>query len=85
MPDDELRALSERVAALERRLASIGTRRRALPAPRQLFDTLLPREARGHLRASGREQLRAVRAALDRWIEGSEREDERRRGRIRVE
>lgn len=85
MPD-ELSTLTERVAALERRLATLGTRRRTLPAPRQLLDTLLPKEARGHLRASGREQLRAVRVVLDRWIEGNERADEgRRRERIRVE
>lgn len=82
---DELNELAGRVATLERRLAMVEARGRARRGVRRLLDTLLPPEARGHLREAEREQLRAIRSVLDRWIEPPERDDRRGRERIRIE
>ncbi len=83
---DELSTLAERVAALERRLAMVEAHGNGPRGLRRLLDTLLPPEARGHLREAQREQLRAIRTVLDRWIERPDRdEDHRRRERIRIE
>lgn len=84
--DNELNVLAGRVATLERRLAMVEARGRAPRALRRLLDTFLPPEARGHVREAQREQLRAIRSVLDRWIEAPQRDDDRRgRERIRIE
>lgn len=85
--DDAPSGLAKRVAALERRLAMVEARAQGGPRGlRRLLDTLLPPEARAHLRAARHEQLRAIRAVLDRRIERPKRdEDHRRRWRIDIE
>ncbi len=84
--DEELTELAGRVATLERRLAMVEARGHGPRGLRRMLDTLLPPEARVHLREAQREQLRAIRSVLDRWIERPERDDDgRRRERIRIE
>lgn len=59
----------DRIDELERRLDRMETRQGALEKSREMMDTLLPAETRGHLRAAGRENLLALRSLLDHWIE----------------
>ena len=90
--------LTQRLVTLEGRLAEMEARAdeaearareaeaRAMPGPVEAMETvmamLLPAEVRGHLRAARKEQLLAVRAMVDTWIERVDRKpDEGRRRR----
>lgn len=59
----------DKIDELERRLDRMESRQSALEKSRELMDVVLPAEARGHLRAAGRENLLALRSVLDHWIE----------------
>lgn len=84
--EHDLNVLALRVAALERRVATLQARPRVPRVIRRLMSELLPLDARAHLREARREQLRAARALLDRWIEPPERDVERHRHEhIRIE
>ena len=86
-----LAALEEKLAELEARAAEAEARAReaearAMPGPLEAMETvmgmLLPGEVRSHLRAARKEQLLAVRAMVDVWIERVDRKpDEPKRRR----
>jgi hypothetical protein len=87
MTDTEKEAMAARLAELEQRLAELEATERA----DGLFEPLMrlfPPDARSHMRAARREQLLALRAILDRWIESLDRapsERVRRRESISIE
>ncbi|HWH23890.1 MAG TPA: hypothetical protein VNW68_03235 [Candidatus Limnocylindria bacterium] len=57
-----------RIEELERRLNELESGR-AGDRARSALDIVVPTDARRHLRAAGREQLLALRAMLDFWID----------------
>lgn len=57
-----------RMEELERRLERLEDRRGGMERSRSAINTLIPTDARQHMRAAGREQLLAVRSLLDHWI-----------------
>ncbi len=79
---DQTAELEARIADLERRLArQPASRSGAEAAFWALMHRVFPDEARGHLKAAGREQLLAARVYLDTWIarlEERERQGDRR-------
>lgn len=93
--------LTARLGALEARLAEVEARAadaearareaeaRAMPGPMEAMETvmgmLVPAEVRGHLRAARKEQLLAVRAMVDVWIERVDRKPEEPKRRQRRE
>ena len=72
---------NDRLEELEQRLNELELRRSARDRSRSALDTLLPTEARRHLRAAGREQLLALRSMLDFWIDQLSDGDEETGGR----
>jgi hypothetical protein len=54
---------------LEQRVDQLEWRRRASERSRAFMDSVVPEETRGHIRATGRESLLAVRSLLDYWID----------------
>ncbi|MFN8629969.1 MAG: hypothetical protein U0838_06480 [Chloroflexota bacterium] len=98
---DREEKVAARLAALEERLAEMEVRAteaeararegeaRAMPGPMEALDTvigmLLPGEVRTHLRAARKEQLLAVRAMVDVWIERVDRKPDEPKGRRRHE
>jgi hypothetical protein len=60
---------SQRMQRLEQRVDQLEWRRRAGERSRAVMDSMVPEETRGHLRATGRESLLAVRSLLDYWID----------------
>ncbi len=60
--------LESRITQLEAQLREIEAERSERPL-RSLIESLLPSDARSHMRAAQKEQLLAMRCFLDRWIE----------------
>jgi hypothetical protein len=58
----------QRLEELEERINQLENRRRTVERSRSAVNSIVPSEARQHLRAAGREQLLAVRSLLDYWI-----------------
>lgn len=93
--------LTARLAALEGRLAEVEAKAeeaearareaeaRAMPGPMEAMETVLamvlPGEVRGHLRAARKEQLLAMRAMVDVWIERVDRKAAEPKARHRRE
>jgi hypothetical protein len=81
--------IGARLEAMEARLAELeegGDGRfaaRAEYAVERLMGSMLPPEARGHMRAARKEQLLAVRSFIDHWIERLDRPPEPRKRRSR--
>jgi hypothetical protein len=83
--------LGARLAALEERLSEVEARADAgdrtvgspLEALDAVLDVVLPSEVRGHLRAARKEQLLAMRAMVDAWIDRVDRKAEAPRRRRR--
>jgi hypothetical protein len=87
MTDTEKEAMAARLVELEQRLAELESNERYDGLLEPLM-RLFPPDARSHMRAARREQLLALRAILDRWIESLERapgERVRRRESISIE
>jgi hypothetical protein len=63
----------DRMAKLERRLDDLDQRssamERAMDKSRAAMNSMVPKETRQHLRATGREGLLAVRSLLDHWVD----------------
>lgn len=77
-----------RIEELERRLARLEWRERATERGLDIARSVVPEEARQHLRAAWREQLLAVRSLVDHWarqLGESKTEPERRREDIPIE
>ena len=76
--------LEARIRELEEKLRAFESEREG--AMRNMLDEVFPRESRRHMRNAWKEQLLALRSALDHWID---RQDEnggtKRRESIRVE
>ena len=88
MATDERSDLVARLAVLEERLAELESREPDLAGIESLLARLFPPEVQRHLRTARKEQLLAVRAMLDHWIERVDRapaERVRRRERIKLE
>ena len=68
------RELEQRLADLERRLEQTSPNRGMQTAYWAIIESVLPGDARKHLRAAGREQLLAARSILDAWIARMDRE-----------
>ncbi len=92
MTDGSTSELSARLAVLEERLAELEAHKEPEPEGFEALDMLLTRvfsaEARQHMRAARKEQLKAARAVLDHWIDRMERaprERVRRRESIKLE
>jgi DNA-binding transcriptional MerR regulator len=58
----------ERLDELEERIEQLEERRSTVARSRSTMSSLVPPDARRHLRAAGREQLLAARSLLDHWI-----------------
>jgi BMFP domain-containing protein YqiC len=82
---DTAQELRARVAQLEDKNADLE--RRDERTIESVFRALVPEDVRTHLRSARKEQLLAIRAMLDHWIERCEPSDEspRRRESITVE
>ena len=65
----EKEVLRERLAELEKRLAELEAERHEEMNLDRLMRRVLPGEVQDHLRNARREQLLALRAMIDRWIE----------------
>ena len=90
MDDDRSKRdeLERRLAELEERLARLSGDRGEQTAYWAILESILPADARRHLRAAGREQLLAARSMIDAWIARMDREREDRgtpRETIRVD
>ena len=70
MSDKEL---EERLRQLEERLQRLDRDEGRQTAYWAIIESVLPIDARRHLRAAGREQLLAARSILDMWIERMDR------------
>ena len=80
--------LEERLAQLEERLQRVTGDRGEQTAYWAVLESILPADARKHLRTAGREQLLAARSILDAWIARMDRDQDdrsRRRESIPVE
>ena len=62
------RELEERLSQLEERLQRLDKDQDRQTAYWAIIESVLPGDARKHLRAAGREQLLAARSILDAWI-----------------
>ena len=85
---DESSDLVARLAVLEERLAELEHRESGTEGIEALVGRLFPKEVRGHLRTARKEQLLAVRALLDHWIDRLDRapaDRVRRRESIKLE
>lgn len=60
--------LESRIAQLEAKLRELEAERSERPL-RSMIESLLPSDARSHMRAAQKEQLLAMRCFLDQWIE----------------
>lgn len=60
--------LEERLARLEEKLDRLAEGRGEQTAYWAVLETILPADARRHLRAASREQLLAARSMLDSWV-----------------
>ena len=80
--------LEARLAELEKRLERMSGGGGEETAYWAILESILPSDARRHLRAAGREQLLAARSILDAWISRMDRtgdEPAARRETIRVD
>jgi len=78
--------LDARLAELETRVREMERRDREHGPIRSLLREIFPPEVREHMRAARKEQLLAVRAVLDHWIERVEHtESARARERITLD
>lgn len=68
MEGHEARNLEERLARLEEKLDRLAEGRGEQTAYWAILETILPADARRHLRAASREQLLAARSMLDSWV-----------------
>jgi len=68
MDDQDRAALEARIARLEEQSQRSKSRSAAETAFWAVMHSVLPQDARHHLRAAGREQLLAARVYLDTWI-----------------
>ena len=68
--------LEDRLARLEERLAELEVRADRRPKMATVRDELIPPDVRVHLRTAGREQLLALRALVDHWMERLDRRAE---------
>jgi uncharacterized coiled-coil protein SlyX len=73
-----IKELEARLARLERPTDRIGDQIQSV------IRTVVPDETRGHMRAAWREQLMALRAFLDHWIESDRLDGASARERIEV-
>ncbi len=67
--------MEARIAELEARVREMEKRGREESPVKKVLRELMPPEAREHMRAARKEQLLAMRAFLDHWIEKTERSD----------
>ncbi len=84
----DARELEQRLAQLEQRLERLTGDRGEQTAYWAVLESILPADARKHLRTAGREQLLAARSILDAWIarmDNDSQERSRRRESIPVE
>jgi hypothetical protein len=65
---DAAAELEKRIAELEKRLERMSGGRDQETAYWAILESILPADARRHLRTAGREQLLAARSMLDAWI-----------------
>ncbi len=65
--------LDARIAELESRVREMERREHESGPLRSVLREIFPREVREHMRAARKEQLLAVRAILDHWIERVDR------------
>ncbi len=82
--------LEERLARLEEKLDRLAQGRpEQSTAYWAIVESVLPSDARRHLRAAGREQLLAARSIIDNWVKrmdaGQDEPSRERRETIRVE
>ncbi|MFN2483828.1 MAG: hypothetical protein ABR509_02675 [Candidatus Limnocylindria bacterium] len=87
-PSGATAELEARLADLERRLERTSRGGGEQTAYWAILESILPSDARRHLRAAGREQLLAARSILDAWIARMDRsadEPPARRETIRVD
>lgn len=77
MEQRETSDLEERLARLEQKLDRLAEGRGEQTAYWAVLETILPADARRHLRAASREQLLAARSMIDSWVKrmDTERED----------
>ena len=74
--------LEERIRDLEQRLEQLsGGRAGEETAYWAVLESVIPSDARRHLRAAGREQLLAARSILDAWIARMDRQTDDRPAR----
>lgn len=64
--------MEARMAELEARVREMEKRSREESPVKRVLRELMPLEAREHIRAARKEQLLAMRAFLDHWIEKTE-------------
>jgi hypothetical protein len=76
--------IDARLAELETRVREMERRDRESGPMRSILKELFPREVRDHMRAARKEQLLAVRAMLDHWIERVEGTESGGRTRERI-
>ena len=74
----------DRMSKLERRLDELDQRsnamERAMDKSRAAMNSMVPKETRHHMRATGREGLLAVRSLLDYWVKRFEDEPDKAAG-----
>ena len=68
MDQRETPNIEERLARLEEKLDRLAEGRGEQTAYWAVLETILPSDARRHLRAASREQLLAARSMLDSWV-----------------
>jgi hypothetical protein len=83
----EVRAADAEARASETEARAREAEARAMPGPMEAIETvmgmLLPSEVRTHMRAARKEQLLAVRAMVDVWIERVDRKPDEDKGQRR--
>lgn len=78
--------MEARIAELEARVREMEKREREESPVKKVLRELMPAEAREHMRAARKEQLLAMRAFLDHWIDKTEHADTgERRERITLD
>ncbi len=71
-------SLEERLARLEEKLDRLAQGRGEQTAYWAILESILPADARRHLRAASREQLLAARSMLDAWVKRMDGDQEER-------
>ena len=75
-PNDAPNDLEERLARLEQKLDRLAGGGGEQTAYWAVLETILPADARRHLRAASREQLLAARSMIDSWVKRMDTDQE---------